>query len=345
MNIFQKIRTYYIILFLFFSFGIMSLGQNLTEMEDLYIEEEPLPSSFSVKKLESGNYIYTISNLPKIQFNRKKIAINDSTSPSDIDKTLEKIIENQNKRIKEIEKYFTETVPDCILSKYDIDNRTVTFTTKRKITYYEWENVFNSIGHDSAYLPYWDEVCLMGSSTAHTSSDFYQLTYQCEFDVPDTGIYDVIQESKNAIIIKIFSLTGKKSFIIVFRLKKEQKGEENYTIEQITKKISIAWDYLDQNSLKRKLKNNYTLKYNGQKYNLTINRTRASCMCHDKYALRLFLKDKCVWKYPEEFKAVTDCFIVDLNNDKNDEILIFTHGHQSLQIHIFEPKTIVKLQH
>jgi len=300
------------------------------------ITSESLPSGFILKKMKSGKYKYTISNLPKIELGSITLPMGEFDKTPKIVPLTKVVGKYYNEAIETREEHLKKIVPECVSTKYDLDNKRVEITTKREITIREWKNIFDSIAKYSGSLPYWDEMLLRGIRANNFNKNLFKMSFEKKIEFPNDapGVYYVIQDNKNSIKIELFSRIVSDSFISTYQLKKK---EGKYYLTTMVSKKKALWDNLDLKKISKKRKSESIVKLKTSQYTLKINKTRCDCMCHDKFAVRLFSENKCVWKYQKEIVAVNYFIVVDFDRDGNEEILIFSQGHKPQHVHVFQP--------
>jgi hypothetical protein len=73
----------------------------------------------------------------------------------------------------------------------------------------------------------------------------------------------------------------------------------------------------------------------GRKATIRLNRTTALCMCHDRFAMRVYNdQDEYVWENQTDLRGTCHLLAADLNQDGQDEIVVYQgdHGHSELLV-------------
>lgn len=236
---------------------------------------------------------------------------------------------------KLLEDSYKKDIPNCVTVKIDKTKNSITIITSKEIE--DFPKLIDKFARSGGSIPYWVELCMREKRSDLFKDRLYGLVFEKEIRFPDnsSGFLKVIQKDGKCLKFALFSRIvprNNKTFYIEYTLRYKDK---KYFLESDNKKTIFDWQEIEKKLQQRPEKCN--LSFNkSNKLLLDFNKTTAFCMCHSRYAMRIFDKDgKYIWEDLNNIHGYHYPMVCDFLNDENDEIIIYREDHGQASILVF----------
>jgi hypothetical protein len=231
--------------------------------------------------------------------------------------------------------YQKDEVPGCVSMEIDAQAETMKFVTEKKIG--NLRELIDALAESGGCVPTWDELCMRGKRSAALEKDLYVVAFEKKLDFPGgLAVSSMEKLPEGGIKATCYSRSGDlKTNQAVYVVTYE---DGTYTVSQSGKVERIEWP--DHSVMSRKPEAEHAINYGkGDAGSLKFNPSTAYCMCHSRYAMRLFDETgEYVWENQDNVYGNHYPVVYDFQNDGIDEIVIFREDHSDESLLIFERK-------
>jgi hypothetical protein len=272
-------------------------------------DEGGLPKGISCTQLPDGHYQYLIKGIYAW-------------------KSLEDTL-------KYCPEYQKDEIPGCIDMEIDVGARTMKFVTEKKIG--KLRELIDRLAGSGGCVPTWTELQMRDRQSTDYSGDLYRIAFEKKIDFPGAlAVSSMERLPEGGIKVTCYSKSGdlktnQAVYVLVYK-------DRQYTLRQVGKVERIEWP--DHSVMSREPESEHVLKYDkGSGGTLKFNPSTAYCMCHSRYAMRVFDESgEFIWDNQDKMYGDYYPLVFDFQNDGIDEIIIFREDHGEESLLIFERK-------
>lgn len=237
-------------------------------------------------------------------------------------------------------------IPDCTSLTVDPAKATMVFVTTKAVT--DLKHVVDHLAWGGGTVPYWEELEIRDRKSPLFDEHLYTVALQQALPWPEDraggpGLLAVTDQPGQLTLTFYSRLVheGDQSFLLDYVL---AKTNGTYTFKQSGDRRWISWRELEPKIKDISTWSAHPLRYApGKVGKVAINRTTAFCMCHNRFALRVFDSTGCfIWEDQTNVYGAAFVAVADLTGDGTDEIVVYQEEHGKTHFTVFERKPEVE---